>query len=353
MTMPVESLLAYAILGNSLWRFVGFALSILFAFILGRILHRFFLISSQCLKTESVILQQLFKSCAKAVDFMALTLGFKFALSWLVLSEAVKSACYIAADLGLSLAFTYLCLQLVHVFSAWSLLLVSPSGRSMHQMLLPSLKRLLQGCILALLGAHAFQLLSDQPISSILAGLGIGGFAVAMAAKETIANCFGSLVIFIDKPFELGDTVRIDTYQGIVEAVGLRSTRLRISSGALVTLPNAGLTTKSIENLSKIKFVRKAFSVDLKYGTAAEKVEEALEIIRSLLQGNEGLDPQHPPIVYLAEFKNSGISIAVTLCYRTDASTLNALCEGFYLRLMKAFEEAKIELAAPSSALTS
>lgn len=352
MQVPLESFLAYPILGNTLGRFLGFTLSIIFAFVLGRTVHRFFWLTSKCFKTENVILKQLFKSCAKAVDLMALAVGFKLALSWLFLREELRHACYIASDLGISLALTYGCFQLVHVFSAWFSLLAKPNAHSMYHMLLPSLKRLLQGCILVLFGAHAFQLLSDQPISSILAGLGIGGFAVAMAAKETIANCFGSLVIFIDKPFELGDTVKIDTYQGTVETVGLRSTRLRIASGALVTLPNAGLTTKSIENLSKTQFVRKAFSLDLKYGTSAAKVEQALEIVRSLLQKHEGLDPQHLPTVYLAEFKDSGFSIAVTLCYRTDASTLNAFCERFYLRLLKAFEEAQIELSSPHVSLS-
>lgn len=350
-SMPLDSFLAYPVLGNSLGRFLCFALSIVFAFVIGRTLHRFFCLTSKCLKTESAILQQLFKSCAKAVDFIALAIGFKLALSWLFLGENIKSACYIASDLGLSLAFTYLCFKLVHVFSAWALLRSKTGPHSMHQMLLPSVKRLVQACILILFAAHAFQLLSDQPISSILAGLGLGGLAIAMAAKETIANFFGSLVIFIDKPFELGDTVKIDTYQGLVEEVGLRSTRLRTANGALVTLPNAGLTTKSIENLSKAKFVRKAFNLDLKYDTPATKVEQALGIVRSLLQDHEGLTPQHQPTVHLAELKDLGFSIAITLSYQTNVGNLNAFCERFFLRLLKAFEEAKIELASSEKAL--
>lgn len=351
MKMPLDLFLAYPVLGNTLGRFLAFALSIVFAFVLGRTLHHFFSITSKCLKTESQILYQLLKSCAKAVDLVALALGFKLALGWLFLSEEVRNVCYIASDLGLSLAFTYFCFKLVHVFSSWILLLSKPSPHCMNHMLLPSLKRLLQGCILILFGAHVFQLLSDQPISSILAGLGIGGLAVAMAARETIANFFGSLVIFIDKPFELGDNVKIDTYQGLVEEVGLRSTRLRTLDGALITLPNAGLTTKSIENLSKTKFRRKTFSLDLKYGTPASKVEEALSIVRSLLQDHEGLEPHYPPVVYLSELKESGLSIAVILAYRADFTTLNAFCERLYLRILKAFEAAKIELAPPRGLL--
>lgn len=347
MQMPLESLLAYPVLGNTLGRFLGFGLSIVFACVLGRTVHRLFWLTSKALKTESVILQQLFQSCAKSVDLIALAIGFKLALSWLFLREDIRNASYTASDLGLSLACTYLCFQLVHVFSAWFFLLSKPSAHSMHQMLLPSFKRLLQGCILIVCAAHVFQLLSDQPVSSIVAGLGLGGLAIAMAAKETIANFFGSLVIFIDKPFELGDTVKIDTHQGQVEEVGLRSTRLRTVAGAVVTLPNAGLTTKSIENLSKAKFIRKSLNLGLKYGTTPPKLEGALAITRSLLQDHEGLDPQRPPLVHLADLKDGSFSITATFFYHGNASSLNAFCERLYLRLLRAFEAERIELAPP------
>lgn len=346
--MVLVSILSYKLFENTVGDFLFFIITVLVFFACGRALHHCFWLSSQYLKAKNTVLQELFKSCAKAVDLLALAIGFKVGLHWLILSEKLRVFSYLGSDLFLSIAFTYLCLKLVNVFVAGFLLLSSPHLGSMNQMLLPSLKRLAQGFICVLFAAHAFQLLSHQPIGSILAGLGIGGLAVAMAAKETIANFFGSLVIFADKPFELGDSIKIDSYQGVVEQVGLRSTQIRTQSGSLLTLANADLATKSIENLSKVTFRRKAMTIDLACETKAAKVEEALSIIRQVLQNHEGYNPEHPPAVYLSELKESGISIVVHLWYYDGSlAKLNAFCESFYLRLLKGLEEAQIELASP------
>lgn len=344
----LTAVLSYRLLGNTLGDFLYFIITLLLFIGTGRALHHFFWLSSRYLKEKNPAFQELFKSCARAVDLLALAVGIKMGLHWLILSEKLSHLSALASDIVLSTSLAYVCLKLINVFVAGFLMLSSPQLSSMHQMLLPSLKRIAQAFILLLLGAHIFQLLSHQPIGSVLAGLGIGGLAVAMAAKETIANFFGSLVIFADKPFALGDCIKIDAYQGVVEQVGLRSTRIRTLSGSLLTLANADLATKSIENLSKIKFRKKIMTIELDSETRAAKVEEALSLIRQLLDHHEGYQPEHPPAVHLSELKDYKISITVSLWYYDPSLTkLNTFCEGFYLRLLKAFEAADIQLCSP------
>ncbi len=90
-------------------------------------------------------------------------------------------------------------------------------------------------------------------VSSLLAGLGLGGVALALAAQDMLSNAFGSLTIFLDKPFKLGDHIKVDTHEGEVLAIGLRSTRLRTKAKTLITIPNKILASVPVENFSRLK----------------------------------------------------------------------------------------------------
>src|SRR5690606_24921192 len=103
----------------------------------------------------------------------------------------------------------------------------------------------------------------DVNVASLVAGLGIGGVAVALAAKDTIANFFGSLMIFIDRPFQIGDWVKIGETEGIVEVVGFRSTRVRTFYNSLVTVPNAHFTEAAIDNLGMREYRRTSTVLNL------------------------------------------------------------------------------------------
>src|SRR5690606_15268118 len=87
-------------------------------------------------------------------------------------------------------------------------------------------------------------------VGALIAGLGIGGLALALAAQDTVKNIFGGMMMFLDRPFRIGDTIIIDKYEGKVEYIGIRSTRIRLASGRLVIIPNAHFTDKAIENIS-------------------------------------------------------------------------------------------------------
>ena len=136
------------------------------------------------------------------------------------------------------------------------------------------------------------QSLSDKPVSALLAGLGLGGLAFALAAQDTIKNLFGSLVIFTDKPFGLGDRINYDGHDGVIEEVGLRSTRLRRLDGHQVTIPNGELANKSIHNIAKRPFIRRIFTLGVTYDTTPEKVSRAKEILEDILKDHEGMDPK-------------------------------------------------------------
>ncbi len=119
-------------------------------------------------------------------------------------------------------------------------------------------------------------------VSALLGTLGIGGLAFALAAQDTIKNIFGGLTILTDRPFKLGDRILVDGFDGIVEDIGVRSTRIRTMERKLVTIPNSKLTDASIENVSEEPMRRVLTKLGVTYSTTPEKMDEALSILKNL-----------------------------------------------------------------------
>jgi MscS family membrane protein len=119
-----------------------------------------------------------------------------------------------------------------------------------------------------------------------LAGLGVGGLAVALAAQSTIANLIGSLLIVLEKPFRVGHDVKIGTSEGTVEDVGFRTTRIRTPDNSLVSIPSSAIVNTTVENLSVRAKRRQRFVVQVSHDTPREKLERLIAAIRQLLADN-------------------------------------------------------------------
>lgn len=145
-------------------------------------------------------------------------------------------------------------------------------------------------------------------VAGLLAGLGIGGVAIALAAKDTVANIFGSVAVLVDQSFSVGDYIRIGDTEGTAEKIGLRSTRVRTPEGFLVAIPNQNLTTSEIINLSARPTRRFVFTIGLVYDLTAAQMEQAVEIVR-------GIFAAHPQTgdawVHWKDFGPSSLDIQV------------------------------------------
>ncbi|MBL4623758.1 MAG: mechanosensitive ion channel, partial [Flavobacteriales bacterium] len=121
----------------------------------------------------------------------------------------------------------------------------------------------------------------------LLAGLGVGGLALALAAKESLENLLSSFTIFFDKPFVLGDTVKVGGVVGTVEKVGFRSTRLRTPEKSYVTIPNRKMIDAELDNLSLRTFRRVKQTVGLTYGTPVSSIQLIVQDIQQLIDGHQ------------------------------------------------------------------
>ncbi|MBX3252347.1 MAG: mechanosensitive ion channel, partial [Myxococcales bacterium] len=151
----------------------------------------------------------------------------------------------------------------------------------------------------------------DVDVGSLLAGVSLGGLAFTLAAKDTVANLFGSISIFADQPFQIGDWVVISGHEGIVEEVGMRSTRIRTFYDSVVTLPNSKVADASIDNYGRRRFRRQMFTVGITYDSSPEQVQAFVEGIRAILKANEKVRQDY----YEVHFRNFGTSSLEVLVY--------------------------------------
>jgi MscS family membrane protein len=183
-------------------------------------------------------------------------------------------------------------------------------------------------------------------VGALLAGIGIGGLALAMAAKDTVANIFGGVTVFTDKPFMVGDRIRIAGYDGMVEEVGIRSTRIRTLEGPVVVVPNFKFTDSVLENVSHQAAFRVRHELGLIYETPTEKMEEALAILHQLVDDHaDVLMPER--VVSFTAFKDFSLNVLFIYFIRKEADifTTRSL---IHLDLMKRFAAAGLEFAYPT-----
>ncbi len=185
-------------------------------------------------------------------------------------------------------------------------------------------------------------------VSGLLAGLGIGGLALAMAARDTLANFFGSLMILVDRPFHVGDWVTFGDTDGTVEEVGLRSTRIRTFAKTLVSVPNQVVANATIENHSLMPKRRIKFTVGVTYDATVTQMETLVARIEEYLRGNPDIDQEFMLVKFTA-FNDSSLDVFV-YCFTitTDWTKHLAARQEVNLAIMAVIEEMDLSIAFPT-----
>ena len=216
----------------------------------------------------------------------------------------------------------------------------------------------------------------------LLAGLGIGGLALALAARSTIANIIGSFMIFVDRPFRIGQEIEVMGHRGYVESIGLRSTRLRLLNGHLTTIPNEKIDSENVENIGSRPHIRRDFDITITYDTPPDKIRRAEEILREILavseasnlisdgsrlisaateegeteqlpSPNESINrPNYPPRVFFNEFNPDSLNIRVSYWYHPpEYWAYLEHARWINIQIMERFNGEGIDFAFPTQTL--
>ncbi len=276
------------LLGQPLWKYLASLIYVLLAFYVSRLID---LVTRVWLKklaasTETKLddlLLELLKGPIKVVVFvLLLNLGLNI-FQW---PETVKS--YLSKGLIVVVAgsLAYLAVKVINLLlEIWRTRTGHEGDRAFNEQLFSFIRKSLDAFIIVVAVLVTAQNLGIN-ITAVITSLSIGGLAVGLAAQDTLANLFGAVALFADKPFREGDQIKLDGAEGVVEAIGLRSTRVRHPEGHLVAVPNKTMGNAIITNLTKRSSIKTVMNLVLAHDLTTEKVKRALELLREIYRSH-------------------------------------------------------------------
>ncbi len=244
-------------------------------------------------------------------------------------------------------AFFFAIVRWFGVFSLQPEALKRITGWTISERLLPFLNTVVKWIIIAIGAIFVLQQLNVE-VTGLIASLGVVGLGISLAAQDTIGNMFGFAAIVSDNPFKVGDFIRTPDITGIVETVGVRSTRIRQLDQALLTVPNNLLTNAVVVNLSRMEKRRLDVTLTLTYSSTARQLQDVVSQIRELLQNTEDVDPE-TVVVHFVDFNSSSLDVRV-ICQvlLPDFREFMAKKEALYLEIMAIVESLGLSFAFPS-----
>jgi len=186
-------------------------------------------------------------------------------------------------------------------------------------------------------------------VGTLIAGLSIGGLAFALAAQDTIKNIYGGFTIFTDRPFRIGDRIKVDGFDGFVEEIGIRSTRIRTLEKRLVTIPNFKLVEASVENISEEPLRRVLLKLGLTYNTTPDKMNEAMSILMGIPGRVENVEEKDSMVAF-TDFTNFALVITFVYFVSKDADVMDVPSKVNF-EILRAFNEAGLQFAFPTQTI--
>lgn len=233
------------------------------------------------------------------------------------------------------------------LFEEYLVPLAKSSETTLDDQLLPFLRKGLKiiiWCMAIIIGLNN----AGYDVAALIAGLGIGGLALAMAAKDTVANIFGGFTILADKPFVINDRVQVDGYDGTVTDIGIRSTRIKTLAGRVVTIPNSTFADTPVENVSWEPSRKITLDLGMTYDTSPENMEQGLQILQEIADADEGINDGS--IIFFSGFGDFSMNLKF-IYYIKKASNIAATQNRVNLAILRQFNAAGLEFAFPTQTL--
>ncbi|NPB07081.1 MAG: mechanosensitive ion channel family protein [Aquificae bacterium] len=266
-------------------------------------------------KTETTWDDKLFQALRSPVSFLFVILGAFFALKYLgIEQDALKKT----VSVLFIFTFFWAVYNLVSVFEDAFIALGEKFGKEFSREIGSFLSKLVKFFVVSVGFIAILQELGIN-VSAFIASLGIGGLAVALAARDTVANFFGGLTILLDKTFKIGDWIKVGDVEGIVEDLGLRTTKIRTFEKSLVTVPNQILSTRPVENFSRRSVRRIKLTVGLTYDTPRPTIEKIVNEIRQMLKSHPRIAKDQLTMVYFNNFGDSALELFI-YCFTDTAN---------------------------------
>ncbi len=280
--------------------------------------------------------------------FFLISVGIWFGLKQLLLPEAVEAAINNSFQVLVALLIGWLASRLFDaVCQEYLLPWVEQSENDLDDQLLPILRKAAKTAIWALaiiIGLNN----AGYNVGALIAGLGIGGLALAMAAKDTVSNVFGGVTVFTDQPFRINDRIKVAGYDGTVTEIGVRSTRLQTLEGRMVTIPNAKFADAPVENISREPSRKIILNLGLTYDTQPDKMQQAMDLLKTIGDANENTEEK--VIISFNGFGDFAMNVMFIYYISKGADIANTQSE-INMEILRQFNNSGLEFAFPTQTL--
>jgi MscS family membrane protein len=299
-------------------------------------------------KTKSKLDDLLIDMLEEPVMLGIIVLGFFVGMQRLEFTDGFYAFLQKVYHILITINFTWLIARTIDAFIREYLApYVQKSEGDLDDQLLPIVRKGLRTAIWAL-GIIVALNNAGYDVGALIAGLGIGGIAFAMAAKDSVANIFGGFTVFTDKPFKIGDRIKLEGFDGTVTEIGVRSTRLKTLEGRIVTIPNLKFTDSIIENVSLEPNRKVVLNLGLIYDTTPEQLELGISLLKSINDNNPNTEAD--ALISFNAFGDFSLGI-LFIYYITAGQDILQTQTAINLAILKQFNTNKLEFAFPTQTL--
>ena len=333
------------------WQWIGLFLAILIGLIIKTIIQYIVhLLKYLTAKTKITWDDKIIHAIDRPIGMIGASAFWFFTIHLLQFERTALTILTITVQIIFSISLIWLCYRLVNVFTEYLHKLAVKTDSTFDDQLVPLLQKALKIFVIIFGVLVMFQNLGVN-VLSVLAGLGLGGLAFALAARDMCANLFGSIMIFLDRPFNIGDWVIVGNLEGTIEEIGFRSTRIRTFYNSQVTIPNSTLANANIDNMGKREYRRIKAFLGLTYDTPPEKMEAFLEGIKNIIEANPHTRKDYYHIVF-NEYGDHCLQVML-YCFLKVPDWAMELVErqNIYLEILRLAKTLELEFAFPTQSI--
>jgi MscS family membrane protein len=346
--MAIPAILEMTFFNNTLLQYFIFFSILSGAIIVGKIAYYLIknFIKVLTKKTETVADDMLIEVCEHPAIFLIFIIGFYIAYKTLTLTEAVEHTFFNIVLVMIIFNLTWFFTRLIDGLIKYYLVPFSQKTQTdLDDALIPILRRLSK-IILIFIAAIIVLDKFGYNVASLVAGLGIGGLAVALAAQETLSNVFGGITILTDRPFTLGDRIKVSGNDGFVKEIGMRSTKITTLDGSELVVPNATIAKEVIENVTRERERRIRTVIGVVYETPTKKLEKFREIVKKIISEQEGVVNGKCDVLF-DEYADSSLNFVVVY-WITELLKIPDIKSEVNFKIKEACEKEGIEFAYPT-----
>lgn len=342
-------------LNLELWQYLGLIILLIVCFILFYFLHKiiFFLlrkIQFWIIHTSNDQINLALKKLSRPLVLLILMWFVQLILPSLFLDLEVNTYLFLGLNIMTTVFWIYVFLKLVQVVMSIYSDFAEETDYKLDDQLVPILNNFLTGVVIFIGLLKLLTLLGIEP-GAVIAGASIGGLAVALASQDTVKNLIGTVMIFLDKPFHIGDWIEAGAVVGTVEKVGFRSTRVRAADTSIFQIPNSTLSEMVVNNKGLRAFRRYTTNLGVRYDTPPELIEAFVIGIRKIIE----IHPNTRDEAFNVEFTGFGDSallILVNVYFKAlDWNSEQSSKHGLHLDILKLAADLGVEFAFPSTTL--